>query len=48
MNQGAVQFVKAFIAGFVSTLVFHHGVLALLYLAGAVQRAPYDLGAVQR
>src|SRR5258708_34461469 len=46
MNQRAVPFVKAFIAGFVSTLVFHQGVLALLYLAGAVQRAPYALGAV--
>jgi len=46
MNQRAVQFVTAFIGGFVSTLVFHQGVLALLYLAGAVRRAPYDLGAV--
>jgi hypothetical protein len=46
MNQLAVQLVKAFIAGFVSTLVFHQGVLALLYLAGAVPRTPYDLGAV--
>ena len=46
MNQRAVPFVKAFIAGFVSTLVFHQGVLALLYLAGAVPRAPYDGHAV--
>jgi hypothetical protein len=46
MDQRGVQFVKAFIAGFVSTLVFHQGVLALLYFAGAVQRVPYDLGAV--
>ena len=45
MNQRFVPFVKAFIAGFVSTLVFHQGVLTLLYLAGAVPRAPYDLGA---
>src|SRR5207253_3453044 len=44
MNQTVVQFVKAFIAGFVSTLLFHQGVLALFYLAGAVQRTPYDLG----
>jgi hypothetical protein len=41
-----VRFVQAFIAGFVSTLVFHQGVLALLYLAGALPRAPYDLRAV--
>jgi hypothetical protein len=46
MNQRIVQFVQGFIAGFVSTLVFHQGVLALLYLAGAVPRAPYDLRAV--
>ena len=46
MNQRVVQFVQAFIACFVSTLVFHQGVLALLYLAGAVPRAPYDLRAV--
>jgi hypothetical protein len=46
MNQRAVQFVMAFIAGFVSTLVFHQGVLALFYLAGALKRTPYDLGAV--
>jgi len=46
MKQRAVQLVKAFIAGFVSTLVFHQGVLALFYFAGAVQRTPYDLGAV--
>ena len=46
MNQRVVQFVQAFIAGFVSTLVFPQGVLALLYLAGAVPRAPFDLRAV--
>ena len=46
MNQRAMQFVKAFIAGFVSTLVFHQGVLALFYLAGASPNAPYDLGMV--
>src|SRR5262249_18437450 len=46
MNQRVVQFVKAFIAGFVSTLVFHQGVLALFYLARPVQRTPYDLEAV--
>lgn len=41
-----MDFVKAFIAGFVSTLVFHQGVLTLFYLAGAFPRAPYDLGPV--
>ena len=46
MNQRVMDYVKAFIAGFVSTLVFHQGVLALLHLAGVVSRAPYDLGAV--
>ena len=46
MSQRVVPFVKAFIAGFVSTLAFHQGVLALLYFAGAVPHAPYDLRAV--
>ena len=46
MNQRVMDYVKAFIAGFVSTLAFHQGVLALLHLAGVVSRAPYDLGAV--
>jgi hypothetical protein len=46
MKQRIVPFVQAFIAGFVSTLVFHQGVLALLYLAGAVPHAPYDVHAV--
>jgi hypothetical protein len=46
MNQRVVPFVQAFIAGFVSTLVFHQGALALLYLAGVFPRAPYDLRAV--
>jgi hypothetical protein len=46
MNERATQLVKAFLAGFVSTLVFHQGLLTLLYLAGAVPRAPYDLATV--
>jgi hypothetical protein len=46
MNQRVVPFVQAFIAGFVSTLVFHQGVLALLYLASAVPHAPYDVHTV--
>src|SRR2546428_6215825 len=46
MNQRVMDYVKAFIAGFISTLVFHQGVLALLHLAGVVSRAPYDLGRV--
>src|SRR5260370_1989336 len=46
MNQRAIDFVKAFVAGIVSTLVFHQGLLTLFYLAAVVPRAPYDLGAV--
>ncbi len=41
-----MNFVKAFIAGFVSTLVFHQGMLSIFYLAGAFPRVPYDLTAV--
>jgi hypothetical protein len=46
MNQRAIDFVKAFVAGFVSTLVFHQGLLTLFYLAAVVSRAPYDFRAV--
>jgi hypothetical protein len=34
--------VKGFVAGFVSTLIFHQGVLTLLWLAGAFPRGPYN------
>jgi len=34
---------KAFVAGFLSTLVFHQGVLTLLWLSGAIPRTPYDM-----
>ena len=33
--------IKAFIAGFRSTLVFHQGLLALLFAAGISPRAPF-------
>ena len=46
MNLHPIDFVKAFIAGFVSTLTFHQGLLALFYLGAIVARAPYDLGPV--
>jgi len=37
-----MEFVKAFVAGFLSTVVFHQGVLTLLYASGATTRAPYS------
>src|SRR5690349_1470119 len=37
-----MQYVKAFVAGFVATLVFHQGVLELLHLAAGAP-APFDL-----
>jgi hypothetical protein len=36
-------YLKAFIAGFVSTLVFHQGVLWLLYVGGFSPRAPWNM-----
>ena len=42
-GRALVTHVGAFIAGFLSTLVFHQGVLTLLWLSGAVPRAPYDM-----
>lgn len=41
-----MSFLKAFVAGFVSTLVFHQGLLTLFYVTGAFPRAPYDTSAV--
>jgi hypothetical protein len=38
-----MAYVKAFIAGFVSTLVFHQTVLTLFWLSGALPRVPYDM-----
>jgi hypothetical protein len=35
--------VKAFIAGFLSTLTFHQGMLTLLWLSGAFPRTPYSM-----
>jgi hypothetical protein len=37
---------KAFLAGFLSTLVFHQGLLAILHAAGASPRAAYSLDPV--
>ena len=36
-------YLKAFIAGFASTLVFHQGVLLLLYAGGFSPRAPWNM-----
>ncbi len=40
-----MEHVKAFIAGFVSTLVFHQGVLALLHAADPKVPAPFNMAA---
>ncbi|MBZ2168024.1 MULTISPECIES: hypothetical protein [Marinobacter] len=37
---------KAFIAGFLSTLIFHQGLFALLHLAGMTPVPPYNLAPV--
>src|SRR5262245_58678197 len=34
---------RAFTAGFLSTLVFHQGVLTVLWWSGTLPRAPYDM-----
>jgi hypothetical protein len=38
-----MTYLKAFIAGFVSTLVFHQGLLWLLYTEGFSPRAPWNM-----
>ena len=40
-----MEFIKAFVAGFVSTLLFHQGVLALLHATGVSPKAPFDMTA---
>lgn len=41
-----MQWIKAFIAGFLATLVFHQGLFGLFYLAGIVPQPPYNLSGV--
>jgi hypothetical protein len=38
-----MTWLKAFLAGFLSTLVFHQGLLAILHAAGKTPRAPYSM-----
>jgi len=38
-----MQWLKAFLAGFMATLIFHQGVFGLLYLAGVVPSPPFNL-----
>jgi hypothetical protein len=38
-----MRYLLAFLAGFLATLVFHQGLLGILYLAGASPRAPYSM-----
>ena len=42
-----MEFIKAFVAGFVSTLVFHQGALALLYAAGFSPKPPFAMASTQ-
>lgn len=39
------NYLRAFTAGFLSTLVFHQGVILLFYMMGAISRAPWSLAA---
>ena len=40
------SYVRAFVAGFLSTLMFHQAVIGLFYLAGIFSRAPWNLAPV--
>jgi hypothetical protein len=37
---------KAFISGFLATLIFHQGLFGLFYLAGVVPAAPFNMASV--
>ncbi len=41
-----MRFLRAFLAGFLSTLVFHQGLLAILHAAGKTPRAPWVMAPV--
>ena len=41
-----MNWLKAFIAGFLATLIFHQGLLGLLHLAGVTPMAPFNLSPV--
>lgn len=38
-----MHYVRAFVAGFLSTLMFHQAVIGMFYLLGAFPRAPWNL-----
>lgn len=40
------QWLQAFTGGFIATLVFHQGVLALFWLAGAIPAMPWNMNPV--
>jgi hypothetical protein len=40
------SYVRAFVAGFLSTLVFHQGMLGLFHLLGVVPRMPWNVDGV--
>lgn len=42
-----MAYAKAFLAGFLSTLVFHQGALAILNAAGATTRRAYSMASTQ-
>jgi hypothetical protein len=42
-----MNWLKAFAAGFLGTLVFHHGLLGVLYAAGVSPRAPFPMAATE-
>jgi hypothetical protein len=43
----AVRALKSFLAGFVSTLTFHQGLLGVLYVVGAFPKAPFNMSPTQ-
>jgi hypothetical protein len=38
-----LNYLKAFLAGFASTLIFHQGLVAILHAIGFIPRVPYSL-----
>ncbi len=40
-------YLKAFVAGFIATLIFHQGLIGILYLMGAFPFPPYNTSATE-
>lgn len=46
LPRNAKEWLQAFVGGFIATLLFHQGIVALFWLAGLIPAAPWNMGPV--